>query len=635
MSYSQYEYRESNGIVKKIIEKLNQINDERRIKQKGAEIYYENICVRGCLLHNILEKKHKFNSKNLSKVQNPEPTLSYRRNEDDNSYYLELCVKINKICYLFEFDMNELDNKELNTMVKINIGNMCHYDAKILKNLFEIFNVKDLYHIEANGEIGILEITPNKIEKIMPKKFKIEIHPDFINFFDGYRKNSVYLKNESNKDDGEKKFINNIFFNEIKKILEKINFIANTKDYECVEFFYRLLKNYNKVEFLILRIMNKERSALKIIFNFIIKHIYIVDEDELDYTTGEIIFRSNNEEDVKNKMLKNLSYELSGNQLSECYLIKICLLFEAEEFINKKNINNEIIWESLIDINEYIQEKNNEKISRSDRNSRCINIVKIIKEVENYHIHNIIKYKNEVLKNVWKITSIFTGLVSSSFVYKDTKEDFRRKKICENFQLDENEIEEKANIIENNLQKNTDEDEEYEKKRKLKEQETKKIREMLKNSSLDNDLNIIKLNPLEEELKDIFDEEIGTYYENEQIKKGKIIIEKIFNEYIKKNEIQEESINEYKNELEDDFLQILRKNIEVRLRKQAPIELPKAFNNLFESEIKTCHVEKVKLRKIFENVKMMLDETIILELLNKTEGMKMQKSFTKALETFK
>ncbi|WUR05219.1 uncharacterized protein VNE69_12204 [Vairimorpha necatrix] len=572
--YRQSKYRQSNRIVKKIIEKLNQINDERRIKKKGTEIYYENICVRGCFLHNILEKKRKYNSKNESKVQDPEPTLSYSRKEDDNSYYFRLCIVIKNMCYLFEFDINELENKELNILVKIDAENMCYYDAKILKKLYEIFNVNDLYHIEARGEIRCLEITPNKIEKIMPKKFKIEVHLDSISFFDGYTKNSVYLKNESNKDDGEKKFINNNFFDEIKKILEKINFIANTKDYKCVEFFYRLLKNYNKVKFLIMRIMNKQRSALKLIFNFIIKHMYIVEEDELDYTTGEIIFRSNNEEDNKNKIINKLSYRLSGLQFLDCYLIKICLLLAAEEYINKKNINNEYIWKSLIDINKCIQGKNNEKISRADRKSRCINIVKIIKEAENYHINNIIKYKNEVLKNVCKMTSLFTGLASSRFVYEYIKEDFIRNEICENFQLDGNEIEEKANIIKNNLQKNTDEDEEYEKKRKLKEQETKKIREMLKNSSLDYDLNIIKSNPLEEELKDIFDEDIRTYYENEQIKKGKIIIENIFNEFIKKNETQEESINDYKNEIEDDFIQILRNNIEVRLRKQASIELP-------------------------------------------------------------
>ncbi|WUR04829.1 uncharacterized protein VNE69_11001 [Vairimorpha necatrix] len=602
--YRQSKYRQSNRIVKKIIEKLNQINDERRIKKKGTEIYYENICVRDCFLHNIIKKKQEFDSKNESRVQDLEPMIIYSRKEDDNSYYFRLCIVIKNMYYLFEFYINELENKKLDTLVKINAENMCYYDAKILKKLYEIFNVNDLYHIEARGEIRCLEITPNKIEKIMPKKFKIEVHPNSINFCDGYRENSVYLKNDSNKYDGEKKFINNNFFDEIKKMLERIHFIANTKDYKCVEFFYRLLKNYNKVEFLIMRIMNKQTSALKIIFNCIIKHMYIVEEDELDYTTGEIIFRSNNEEDNKNKIINKLSYILSGLQFSDY-------------------------------INEYIREKNNEKISRSDGKSRCINILKIIKEAENYHINNIIKYKNEVLKNVCKITSLFTGLASSRFVYKDTKEDFIRNEICENFQLDGNEIEEKANIIKNNLQKNTDEDEEYEKRRKLKEQEIKKIREMLKNSSLDYDLNIIKSNPLEEELKDIFDEDIRTYYENEQIKRGNIIIENIFNEFIKKNETQEESINDYKNEIEDDFIQILRNNIEVRLRKQASIELPKAFNNLFESEIKICHVEKVKLRKKFANVKMMLDETIILEILNKTEGIKMHESFTKALDTFK
>ncbi|WUR03171.1 uncharacterized protein VNE69_03380 [Vairimorpha necatrix] len=534
LSYSQYEYRESNSIVKKIIEKLNQINAKRRVKKKGIEIYYENIYAADGYFDKILLEIENFNSKNGYKFREPEFMISYSRNEDDISYYFRLCVIIHNMFYLFKFDINDLDNKELNTFAEVNTRNMGHHDAKILKKIYEIFNVNDLYHIEARGEIRCLEISRNKIEKIMPKKFKIEVHLDSISFFNGYTKNSVYLKNESNKDDGEKKFINNNFFDEIKKILEKINFIANTKDYKCVEFFYTLLKNYNKVEFLIMRIMNKQETALKLIFNFIIKHMYIVEEDELDYTTGEIIFRSNNEEDNKNKIIKKLSYRLSGLQFSDCYLIKIFLLLEAEEYINKKNINNEYIWKILIDINEYIQEKNNEKISRSDRNSRCINIVKIIKEVENYHIQNIIKYKNEVLKNVCKMTSLFTGLASSRFVYKDTKEDFIRNEICENFQLDGNEIEEKANIIKNNLQKNTDEDEEYEKKRKLKEQETKKIREMLKNSSLDYDLNIIKSNPLEEELKDIFDEDIRTYYENEQIKKGKIIIENIFNEFIKK-----------------------------------------------------------------------------------------------------
>ncbi|WUR03405.1 uncharacterized protein VNE69_05002 [Vairimorpha necatrix] len=596
LSYSQYEYRESNSI---------------EVKKKGIEIYYENSYAADGYFDKILLEMEKFYLKNEHKFREQESTISYRRNEDDISYYFRLCVIIHNMCYLFKFDINDLDNKELNTFAEVNTRNIGHHDAKILKKLYGIFNVNDLYHIEARGEIRCLEISRNKIEKIMPKKFKIEVHLDSISFFDGYTKNSVYLKNESNKDDGEKKFINNNFFDEIKKILEKINFIANTKDY--------------KFEFLIMRIMNKQETALKLIFNFIIKHMYIVEEDELDYTTGEIIFRSNNEEDNKNKIINKLSYRLSGLQFSDCYLIKICLLLDAEEYINKKNINNEYIWESLIDINEYIREKNNEKISRSDGKSRCISILKIIKEAENYHINNIIKYKNEVLKNVCKMTSLFTGLASSRFVYEDIKEDFIRNEICENFQLDGNEIEEKANIIKNNLQKNTDEDEEYEKKRK----------EMLKNSSLDYDLNIIKSNPLEEELKDIFDEDIRTYYENEQIKKGKIIIENIFNEFLKKNEIQEESINDYKNEIEDDFLQILRNNIEVRLRKQASIELPKAFNNLFKSEMKICHVEKVKLRKIFQNVKMMLDETIILEILNKTEGIKMHESFTKALDTFR
>ncbi|WUR04700.1 uncharacterized protein VNE69_10051 [Vairimorpha necatrix] len=132
--------------------------------------------------------------------------------------------------YLFEFDINELDIKELNTMVKINSGNMCHHDAKILKKLFKIYNVNDLYHIEARFEIGYLEITPNKIEKIMPRKFGLDVQSDSISFFHGYTKNQVYLENESNKYDGEKKIIPKNYFNEIKKIMKKINYIVNCDD---------------------------------------------------------------------------------------------------------------------------------------------------------------------------------------------------------------------------------------------------------------------------------------------------------------------------------------------------------------------------------------------------------------------
>ncbi|WUR04361.1 uncharacterized protein VNE69_08116 [Vairimorpha necatrix] len=497
--------------------------------------------------------------------------------------------------------------------------------------MYELYKFNDVTYLNTHSVKDRLEITPNKIEKKRGDNFKIEILKESISFIVNSRQYLYHLKDYRNRHE-TKNFIEKSFFIEFKKKLEKINLIKNTGDYNCVEFFYNLLSNYDKVDFLIVRIVYNQGSALNYIFSYILLSMRIIEKNEFYCITGEKEGVLSVVKNIITRIITMLSYRLSDVSLIETYLIKICLILEAEKYINEHDVNNEYVFKSLKDVWTLIESKYDEKIWFFFKKTECFNIAKVIKEVENFHISNIIRYKKEILKNVCKIVSLFTGLSSSRFLYENTKEAFRREEIIKNLRLNENEIEKKTKVIKKNLSKKTEEDKIYERKRKLKEEELKKIKEIMKRSSLAEKLDEILFTALIGHVGNIFDEEIGTDFENKLIKRSKIVIENTIKALLKKEKLQEDTINDYKNECEEAFLETLRQHIEYRLTKKASDYIHNNLIDLFKCEFQEDIDEKINSEKTLKNNLLVLDEKKILELINVQYGEDLHKIFIRAIK---
>ncbi|WUR03861.1 uncharacterized protein VNE69_06178 [Vairimorpha necatrix] len=211
------------------------------------------------------------------------------------------------------------------------------------------------------------------------------------------------------------------------------------------------------------------------------------------------------------------------------YLIQICVLLEAESYVNETNVSEDSIYKNLKDIYNLIETKKNIQ--------KNIDLIKTMKELAGGHFDNFKKYKENVYIEICAIASLFCGLNKNTFFKHDTRL-LSKSDICSSLNLDENEIQKNIESIRSKLRENYNEDIKYENLRNKKKTELKEAAETLEK------------HPLNEKLKEILKKAHNTNlinndmpiedFESKLVNKSIKIIDKIIYDPVIIEKIDEE-----------------------------------------------------------------------------------------------
>ncbi|WUR02701.1 uncharacterized protein VNE69_02220 [Vairimorpha necatrix] len=304
--------------------------------------------------------------------------------------------------------------------------------------------------------------------------------------------------------------------------------------------------------------------------------------------------------------------------------MKILLILEAEEFLNENDVTDEPILKSLKYINDHLKTKNYE--------NEYIDIIDILKEIKT-HIGRIIEHKKDILDYINKINMLFTESISTTLISEKGKEHYTKDEIITNLCLNEFEVEKSIRFIKKNIFENIEEDRKYEQKRNLKAFERQRIDQIILLTTIYDELNKIMSDALNTYNELFFDEEVVNNFikilNNEVIK----VIDMKFNEYPMKKEIQEDSILEYKKELETIYLKRLRENINKNILNNAMEYALQTLTIIFDNKYQNISVEESKYEKCLKNMRLILKENALFEALNDNSGIKLHDNLIRILNS--
>ncbi|WUR02699.1 uncharacterized protein VNE69_02220 [Vairimorpha necatrix] len=599
---SQYE---KYPIIKEIIESIQKDNHERRVSPRINQIFYENICANCMSINKIFADIKKYNYNKNGKIDIHKSHTHYIKKDD--AYYFNLYLVIDKILYFFM-----LNTKEIEESMEIKTENMYEMNLEIFYVLSKLYKIVDIEYLNTRFCSKNLDCYLDKIELVSKGTFKIEIGPNYIRFHE----NLYNFENKSNR--------NKNFYSKFQKKIKIIKYIKDIDADNVVESLYRLFFRYNKVEFLILGLLNRPKSPLKLIFAYLLLFIKAIEKEDFDIITGINEYTENIIEIDKNELTKKLlDYLLSFND-SESYLMKILLILEAEEFLNENDVTDEPILKSLKYINDHLKTKNYE--------NEYIDIIDILKEIKT-HIGRIIEHKKDILDYINKINMLFTESISTTLISEKGKEHYTKDEIITNLCLNEFEVEKSIRFIKKNIFENIEEDRKYEQKRNLKAFERQRIDQIILLTTIYDELNKIMSDALNTYNELFFDEEVVNNFikilNNEVIK----VIDMKFNEYPMKKEIQEDSILEYKKELETIYLKRLRENINKNILNNAMEYALQTLTIIFDNKYQNISVEESKYEKCLKNMRLILKENALFEALNDNSGIKLHDNLIRILNS--
>ncbi|WUR03576.1 uncharacterized protein VNE69_05165 [Vairimorpha necatrix] len=618
------------SFFKDVIENISNINQERRENKNGWEIYYDNICDNNSYLAEVLNE-----IKNGIDIKGRDFSAIAARIYyilENNGLFVRFRMSIENVHYLFELDVKDFDMDKFQYLKNFNINLKNKFDEEIFKKLLVFYKTHDVNLLDTYSVPRQLKCTPRIIEIEYPY-LKIELHSHSLSINDGSIEHLYCIKDDS-KQYGSKTYIENQCFSKLQEVLENIKAIKNNDSGKGVEMFFGLLVKNKKIDFLVMRIFKPPRSALKLIFAHLLMYGKLIKSYSFHTLIGK---RQNNE---KEQMIENVIYIISTispvTRRLEFFLIKICLLIEAENFINENDVIDCPLFITLKEIGNFIDTKNNTNGATMKSKRENIRIAKIIQEVVNIQIDNIINYKIEFIKHVCKITSLFIGLSKYKSRYDEIS--LTKDEIIESLGLDKIEISKCSKGISKKLFENNREDKIFEKRRKIKEIRTLKITKILQKTSLKQLLNEKLMNALIKNVENIFDENVRLEFENALIKEGIKIIEYIFEKHVFKKETtyikkifalnnNEKLVNDYKRKLKQCFKKYITSNVNKNRINKAKQNLPKALIKLFNS-VKS---RKESCEKYLTIIRSLLNEKDLFEVLNGTPGIGLHNDLIKVL----
>ncbi|WUR04530.1 uncharacterized protein VNE69_09085 [Vairimorpha necatrix] len=622
--------------MKEVIKNITIINNERRIKKKGWDIYYENICENDSYLNRILYELKPNTSNNDNNFGVFSVHTHYKAEKD------EFCIRLNipfvDVYHLFELNIGELDVDKFYSLSDTNIKLNNKFDEEILRKLLCLFKISYNVLFKAFYIQFELECTSNIIE-IMYPYFKAELKPKKI-IFKHSSGEYVYHSDSKKCLCDKQNDLNEKYLLEFQKIMENISSIKNVENCRGVEMFYRLLLKNNKIDYLLRRILTKGRSPI----NLLCVHL-LLSAKVITTSDANIIF--NIEEDVENEIEEIINKSINGlfkcssiNDRLEFYTIKICLLIETERFIKESDVSNDHIFQNIKEIGILVKLKNSL--------TEDISFAMIIQEFISRHIDNIIKYNNQIMRELCNIAGLFRE--NSDLIIKDFKKQYNREEFIEARGLDKNKLKDKFGNIKLKLLRNNEEDKYFRGKRQETEFETKKLVKILQNTNLKERLNEILEEALNVDIENLLDEEKRLNFENKLItegikeieifidryviKKARNIFEVIFYNYIFsmfRTIINEELINDFRIELEKSFKFDVAIKVKKVLEDKASKDLPKIIAQYFIYAMENNVSKRENFKKSLRIIQTILSKRDILEMYNGKDGIIINEDLIKVL----
>ncbi|WUR03253.1 uncharacterized protein VNE69_04081 [Vairimorpha necatrix] len=404
--YNQKQARK-HPIYSRIINHLKYFKTLRKEFKVKHDIVYEHIIDENELLARIV-------STLKMEIHCIIPNLCIACTKHNKTRSIIFSISSHDMYHIFEIDIKEIIIEKFPLNHEITTIHDNDFDIKISNYYCELYKnvyIDDLQNY-TQPKMEVCSFT----ESLLDNKFKIEINKDKVKFTQDYDSNKYFLETNSvNLNDGI--IISKKCLSEFKYFFKKLSSTMKNK-YEnnlCVEMFYRLIKTEDKVKFLLERLLNKTDTALSMIFAHLLLNMQIINKAEF-----KKIIESDELGDTRKTELINIVIEKTYQKnLSAEYLIKFCLLLEAEKFINENKFKCDSIFGTLKIIGSQMNKKkilrglkitmNSKKLYRENN----IDLTKIMSGIAVYGLNRIEKYKRIVSGELIKIISLFTENIAN------------------------------------------------------------------------------------------------------------------------------------------------------------------------------------------------------------------------------
>ncbi|WUR04879.1 uncharacterized protein VNE69_11048 [Vairimorpha necatrix] len=567
-----------------------------------------------------------------------------------NVRYINFCITIEKVYYIFEINVDLNDKYEFYSQIKVRSEKSDEIEEIISKCIHKLY--KNVYIDDLNRySLSYFDVRKNtKIEFISDTIF-FEIENDTIYF--AYM-NDIYVNYRLNKTrvQGDKDNSTDPRILQFKDFFEKIFSIENSEQrYKGVEMFFRLIECTDIVNFFLKRILSNKGSLLNAILGHIMLFMRLIKENQLEYIITK-------EKINELQLIKELEKILSKSSCNaNIIIIKICIFMEAEKYINEHDFEKFPQFKILNRINNLIDIKENAQILTENNQNLLsmrktkFDLFKIYEEVVRNHLLDYENFKKNLWKRIFCLVSLFTGLEKNECKINDDKFYIYKDEILCTLIHNVSKVERNNKIIRKKLFENA-------RKRKTME-EINKILQKLFEKYLAKKLNNLKDDALNKKNLDLYDEEINKNFGNELIQRGTFYFEKSlhyesikiemneqFNAYWNKeyefenniifyNEIIHNNywIEEYKFIEKEKFCHEIKLNISKNLMNNSQIYLEKALRDIFYNEINGSAI-KEKCENNLNNILAVMSQTDIIEAINVMLGMKFHNLMAETLKNY-
>ncbi|WUR03588.1 uncharacterized protein VNE69_05177 [Vairimorpha necatrix] len=625
-------------IYKKIINYLKEENAKRTELSVCTKIFYDIIDDHYCLWNRIVcSIKHKLKFLGRDPNYYIIPLEIFEKNDE---CYLNFSIYLDHVYYLFEFNLKELNDETFFNIVEFKSSDTNETNKIISRCFYDLYRFIILEGISLDSH---LHSTTFELDRIIlfSQNFEIFMISNALRFTND-KENYVCHLNSISCSTGNKNFKKKKTVMILKEFFKKIRLLE--LDFTKVELFFRLIKNKNKVEYLVNNILNSPDNPCCIIFSYLMLDQELIDENELNILLSvDKLCAERKTQITKRFLTKFVHREYS----SYTYIIKYCLFLEAERYLNEIFIINDPIFSALKKIGIFINTKNQVEINvhansfHSSQNKEIIDLRKIYQEFIELHFKDIKMFRKQIWSYILKLLSLFTGLERCVYKLEFDKCFTQKNKVLDLFRLFRNEVDKNNEAIRKKLTLNLQEDaeKEYRKyfyqikyllenksEKSILKEELRNIFDKIHKFKLNEALNEIMTNALNEKIDHLYDEEVKNAFLNELSERANQAIKNVYRHDIIMKELAKMIRNwdeEYMNELFNEIVEKVRISLWTNIEKNARIcckrELLQVlivkYEDNFESDL---DIDRNYGNYIKQIVKVLSDKEIF-EILNGVE----------------
>ncbi|WUR03679.1 uncharacterized protein VNE69_06003 [Vairimorpha necatrix] len=616
-------------IFKNLIEHIKNENIKQKKLRLKDELFYEYIMENDVLWYKVFTNLKFKTSIVQGRLCFPQSPISYIKRS--NSRYICICINIDKVHYFFELNIKELGSENLiphTIMIREHINEIDHQICIHLKELYKFIYVDKI----VKRNISYFSVcTLNKIE-FYHNIFKIKMDNDEIRFTQNYKEYIYSLQHEA------------IFTNstslEFQEFFRKTYYIKTLG--EChneVELLFRLLETGGRAEFFLKKILNKRGSAIYLI----LLHILLSDNLYKEFNLSKILRNKEFDETSKNLLIEKIITNLCNcSFLASTFLIKICLLYEVERFINENDVSDKPILLILSNIAALIKKKAGFIPCDNQYNViKNIDLIEIFHVAVKFHLKDIQAYMNNIWKQIFSITSLYTGYEQNLCILEYVHFYIEKDRVFDFFCLNNITVENNNEIIRKKLSENT-------RNQRINEalyryrKELKNIVYSFYEKRLSTALCKIKHDALNKKINYLYDKNKTKMFEKRLRQNGVNVIEKIFSNKCLTEDVSNvsaginaELLYECKKDELEIFSRDLNKLINLNIRNTIKNDFLISLESLLDNEISNKKIFKEFAEKKIKKIRMLLCENELSEILNDYNiGVKFHRNLTKILENY-